>query len=222
MGQIFENKNFLMLSGCKLKTSCYRFHLRGHSTTTWTEFCHFLTPPLLRGQFLYSKRGQKQTFFDTLPSHLVHVVIEWPQINFILSISIYQLHSINFILSISTYQFQSINYNLSILFYQFFQMESFTKTYQLYASCDQKCLPSETWKFNASFNPALMLEYPNTGLNTCPTSQITAILEPINPIYVSFDHFVCKKLQTMYYVIDHLKFEPTWYFTLILFTYGYV
>ena len=40
--------------------------VRGHSTTTWTEVCHFLTPPL-RGQFLYPERGQKQTFFDPLP-----------------------------------------------------------------------------------------------------------------------------------------------------------
>ena len=54
--------------------SCYLFTLiRGHSTTMWTEFCHFLTP--LRGQFLYPERGQKQTFFDP-PPHLVHVVIE--------------------------------------------------------------------------------------------------------------------------------------------------
>ena len=30
----------------------------------------------LRGQFLYPKRGQKQIFFDPLPPHLVHVVIE--------------------------------------------------------------------------------------------------------------------------------------------------
>ena len=44
------------------------FHIirfRGHSTTTWTEFCHFWPPPTLREQFLY--RGQKQTFFDPLP-----------------------------------------------------------------------------------------------------------------------------------------------------------
>ena len=41
--------------------------VRGHSTTTWTEFCHFLTPPpLMCGQFLYPERGQKQTFFDPL------------------------------------------------------------------------------------------------------------------------------------------------------------
>ena len=50
--------------------------LRGHSTTTWTEFCHYLTPIPLCGQFLYPECGQKQTFFD--PPHLVHVVIECP------------------------------------------------------------------------------------------------------------------------------------------------
>ena len=41
--------------------------LWGHSTTTWSEFCTFLTSPHLLGQFLYSERGQKQTFFDPLP-----------------------------------------------------------------------------------------------------------------------------------------------------------
>ena len=34
-------------------------------------------PPPLRGQFLYPEHGQKQTFFDPLPPHLVHVIIEW-------------------------------------------------------------------------------------------------------------------------------------------------
>ena len=38
----------------------------------------FFDPPPLRGQFLYPERGQKQTFFDPFPPHLVHVVIEWP------------------------------------------------------------------------------------------------------------------------------------------------
>ena len=33
-----------------------KYSVRGHSTTTWTEFCHFLTPS---------------------PPHVVHVVIEW-------------------------------------------------------------------------------------------------------------------------------------------------
>ena len=37
----------------------------------------FFDPPSLRGQFLYPKHGQKQTFFDPLFPHLVHVVIEW-------------------------------------------------------------------------------------------------------------------------------------------------
>ena len=40
----------------------------------------FFDPPPLRGQFLYPERGQKQTFFDPSPLHLVHVVIEWPLI----------------------------------------------------------------------------------------------------------------------------------------------
>ena len=56
-------------------------YIRGHSTTTCTEFCHFLTPPLL-GQSLYPERGQKQIFFDPLPHHVVHVVIECPLIMF--------------------------------------------------------------------------------------------------------------------------------------------
>ena len=37
-------------------------------------------PTPLCGQFLYPERGQKQTFFDPLPPHLVHVVIECPLI----------------------------------------------------------------------------------------------------------------------------------------------
>ena len=43
----------------------------------WTEF---FEPPLcaLHGQFFYPERGQKQTFFDPVPPHLVHVVIECP------------------------------------------------------------------------------------------------------------------------------------------------
>ena len=52
----------------------------GHSTTTWTEFCHFLTPPPCVDSFLYRECGQKQTFFDPLHPHLVHVVIECPLI----------------------------------------------------------------------------------------------------------------------------------------------
>ena len=40
----------------------------------------------MRGQFLYPERGQKQTFFDPLPPHLVHVVIECPLIIYTCSI----------------------------------------------------------------------------------------------------------------------------------------
>ena len=39
---------------------------------------YFLTPPPGVDSFLYPERGQKQTFFDPLPPHLVHVVIEYP------------------------------------------------------------------------------------------------------------------------------------------------
>ena len=45
--------------------------LRGHSTTTWTEFGHFLTPPPWVDNFytiLYPECGQKQTCFDPLPT----------------------------------------------------------------------------------------------------------------------------------------------------------
>ena len=38
-----------------------------------------ITGPPLAWTVLYTKHGQKQTFFYTLPPHLVHVVIEWPQ-----------------------------------------------------------------------------------------------------------------------------------------------
>ena len=63
--------------GLKTKTKVMK-EFRGHSTTTWTEFMIFLTPPPLRWQFLYPGRGLQQTFFDPLPPYLFHVVIEWP------------------------------------------------------------------------------------------------------------------------------------------------
>ena len=37
--------------------------LRGHSTTTWTEYCNFLPPPPCMDTFLFPECGQKQTFF---------------------------------------------------------------------------------------------------------------------------------------------------------------
>ena len=52
-------------------------YVRGHSTTTWP----FFDPPP-SGQFFYPERGQKQTFLDPLPPHLVHVVIECPKLFF--------------------------------------------------------------------------------------------------------------------------------------------
>ena len=36
---------------------------------------------------LYPKRGQTQTFFDPLPPHLVHVVVECPLIRYNMDLS---------------------------------------------------------------------------------------------------------------------------------------
>ena len=63
---------------CTLRLS---YRIRRYSKGKWSIFNHQLkcfAPPPLRGQFLYPKCGQKQTFFDPLPPHLVHVVIKWP------------------------------------------------------------------------------------------------------------------------------------------------
>ena len=46
-----------------------RIFIRGHSTTTWTKFCDFLTPPPC---------VDKNRHFLTPSPHLVHIVIEWP------------------------------------------------------------------------------------------------------------------------------------------------
>ena len=46
-----------------------KIYVRGHSTTTWN---------FAIGQFLYPERGQKQTFYDPVPPHLIHVVTECP------------------------------------------------------------------------------------------------------------------------------------------------
>ena len=46
--------------------------LRGHN------FAIFWPPTPWVDSFLYPERGEKQTFFDPLPLHLVHVVIECP------------------------------------------------------------------------------------------------------------------------------------------------
>ena len=52
-------KGSCIISGLRSTKSLLVMMVRGHSTTTWTEFCHFLTPPPLRGHFLYPERGQK-------------------------------------------------------------------------------------------------------------------------------------------------------------------
>ena len=65
--EMIKLKNFL--STYTNKKSHFGICIRGHSTTTWTQFCCFLTPPgPPRGQFLYPEHGQKQTFFDPPPN----------------------------------------------------------------------------------------------------------------------------------------------------------
>ena len=67
-----ENRLTERLNEEKFVTPIIYFCLRGHSTTTWTEFCYFWHP----------LRGQKQIFFD--PPYIVHIVIEW---------TLYNIHS---------------------------------------------------------------------------------------------------------------------------------
>ena len=57
---------------CKAKS----FQVRGHTMTTWTQFCPFLTTTYLNVDIFNPERGQKQRFLDHLPPLLVHVVIE--------------------------------------------------------------------------------------------------------------------------------------------------
>ena len=69
-------KHVYLISKNQLKSCTKKCLFMGYSTTAWTEFCHFWTP-LLRGQFLYTERRQKQTFLTPSLPNLVHVVIEW-------------------------------------------------------------------------------------------------------------------------------------------------
>ena len=51
--------------------------LRGHSTTTWTEFCHFLTPPAWKF-FIPSTWTKTYIFLTPSPStHLFQVASYW-------------------------------------------------------------------------------------------------------------------------------------------------
>ena len=62
---------------CCITGTCYKYlqntkytnkiHIRGHSTNTWTEFCHFLTlPSPLRGQFYTLSVDKKRKFWEIL------------------------------------------------------------------------------------------------------------------------------------------------------------
>ena len=81
-GMLKRDLNVIGLK-CSVRKRYFKIQLtmlpvRGHSTTTWTEFCHYLNSTTLRGQFSYPEHGQKQTFFDPFPPHLVHADIERP------------------------------------------------------------------------------------------------------------------------------------------------
>ena len=53
-------------------------YLGGHSTITWTEFRHFLTPSPCADSFYTLSVDKNRHFLTPSPPHLVHVVIEWP------------------------------------------------------------------------------------------------------------------------------------------------
>ena len=50
----------------------------GHSMTTWTQFCPFLTTTDLYVDIFNPEHGHKGDFLDHLTPLLVHVVIECP------------------------------------------------------------------------------------------------------------------------------------------------
>ena len=76
-----------MLGPPKLDTKSLNLSFDTHIVSLWSMICpqtpkYIANRPMqhcapLRGQFLYPERGQKQTFFDPLPPHLVHVVIDY-------------------------------------------------------------------------------------------------------------------------------------------------
>ena len=53
-------------------------NIMGHSTTTWTEFCHFLPHPPCVDSFYTLSVDENRHFLTPSPPHLAHVVIEWP------------------------------------------------------------------------------------------------------------------------------------------------
>ena len=64
---ILKSYNWISLMFFKIGNALIISFLRGHSTTTWTEFCHFWPP--LRGQF-YTLSVDKNRYFLT-PSPLI-------------------------------------------------------------------------------------------------------------------------------------------------------
>ena len=92
MGQIFvwASQNIWILSSFNkctvfqgivcIRCCCWTKHLekaRGIQQLRGQNFAIFWPPPPAWA-VLYPERRQKPTYFDPLPPHLVHVVIDWP------------------------------------------------------------------------------------------------------------------------------------------------
>ena len=87
--RVGKQKSKIALNYLVLPPICYLSRKEDRQLTACTEYLlrktDFSSEQLgkeiqimlsLHGQFLYPKRGQKKIFFDPLPPHLVHVVIE--------------------------------------------------------------------------------------------------------------------------------------------------
>jgi hypothetical protein len=69
----FYKQNNKNVKKCTVALKLDIFPLRGHSVTTWTEFCHFLT---LRGQIYTVSLDQNRNLLTPSLPHHVNVVIE--------------------------------------------------------------------------------------------------------------------------------------------------
>ena len=87
-----------------VKTVCMKNSLRGHSTTTWTEFCHFFIPPPFCVHSFYTLSVDKNRHFLTpsLPSSCPRS--NWMAPNLFVSENIYK----STILSVSSSTWQEI------------------------------------------------------------------------------------------------------------------
>ena len=87
--EIFWSQNFVHVKQSHILLHHHQEHykpkikylnIRGHSTTTWTEFCHSLNapPPPFVDSFYILSVDKNRHFLTPSPPDLVHVVIECP------------------------------------------------------------------------------------------------------------------------------------------------